>query len=291
MDVVVQYRPKLIPALKNIVQIACGTNHAMALNQKGDVFIWGCGENNQLGHRLLARRARESLEPRRLHLTAKDIRYIGCGHDHSFAIGRNNRLYAWGVNAWGETAIRVGLLGEPAGKGGSVIDAPELVKSLTPGTNETVLADGETITTITGGVHHSIALTSTGRCLIWGRMDGDQIGIPEDQLPQGSLLRDIKGDARILIDPVELPGFQNIVQAIIGTDHTIIINDAGEAYSWGFNVNYQCGLGIDTDIALPTRIENTAVRDKKLVGAGGGGQYSVLTGLPRAEESDESGVE
>ena len=254
----------------------------MALNKKGEVFIWGCGQQNQLGHRLVERRARESLQPRSLSLTAKNIRYIGCGQDHSFAIGRDNRLWVWGVNSFGETSI-------PAGAGGdrAMIYSPQQVRTLTPETDETLLANGETITSITGGVHHSIAVTSTGRCLIWGRMDGDQVGIPENLIPNSSILRDEKGQARILIQPTEIPGLQNIVQATIGSDHTIVINDAGEAYSWGFNVNYQCGLGIDDDIKIPTRIENTAVRGKKLLEAGGGGQYSVLTGLPSMEEEDE----
>ena len=54
------------------------------------------------------------------------------------------------------------------------------------------------------------------------------------------------------------------------------IDKDGKAFSWGFSANYQTGQGTDDDISAPTRIENTAVREIKLVWAGAGGQYSIV---------------
>lgn len=50
----------------------------------------------------------------------------------------------------------------------------------------------------------------------------------------------------------------------------------GKAYSWGFSINYNTGLGTSEDVAQATKIENSAVRDKKIVYADAGGQFGVL---------------
>jgi regulator of chromosome condensation len=69
-----------------------------------------------------------------------------------------------------------------------------------------------------------------------------------------------------------------------GTDHNLVITRDGQAYSWGFSVNFQTGQGTDDDIETPTLIDNTAVRGRKLVYAGAGGQYSVLAAAAAEKE-------
>lgn len=69
------------------------------------------------------------------------------------------------------------------------------------------------------------------------------------------------------------------VSVAAGTDNNFAITKDGKAYSWGFSSNYQTGQGTIDDIHTPTVIDNTAVRGKKLISAGAGGQYSVLTGI------------
>ena len=74
--------------------------------------------------------------------------------------------------------------------------------------------------------------------------------------------------------------------ATCGTDHTIAITTDGKAYSWGFSANYQTGQGTDEDVEVATLIDNTAVRGKRLVYAGAGGQYSVLAALAEQEDTE-----
>lgn len=47
-------------------------------------------------------------------------------------------------------------------------------------------------------------------------------------------------------------------------------------YSWGFSANYQTGQGTIDDIETPTRIDNSAVRDRHITWAGAGGQYGIV---------------
>lgn len=270
----IQATPVKLPGLKKIKQIACGANHALALKENGEVYIWGSGEQNQLGHRIVERKRYDSLKPTLLRLNKK-CRLIGCGLDHSFAVERNETVWTWGLNSFGETGVREGAGGDSA-----VIFFPVSVSSLA--------LQNDTITSITGGAHHSVAVTANGELLIWGRMDGNQMGLDIASLPAEELIKDVSDKARILIRPSQVPAatIGTAQMATVGTDHTICINTNGEAFSWGFNVNYQCGQGNTDDITHPTRIENTAVRNRDLNWAGAGGQFSVLTSVAELDEEE-----
>ena len=49
--------------------------------------------------------------------------------------------------------------------------------------------------------------------------------------------------------------------------------------SWGFSANYQTGQGTIEDIEVPTVIDNTAIRGRRIHSAGAGGQFSILTAV------------
>lgn len=250
----------MIPSLKKIKHLACGDNHVLALDEKGAVYSWGSGQQNQLGRRIVERNKLNGLQPRQFGLP-KNIVQIGCGAFHSFAIHESGKVYAWGLNSFGETGIQEG-----AGEDEAAILHPEVVESLS----------GKQITQLCGGAHHSLAVTSNGDCLAWGRVDGYQTGLKIDSLPESAIIKDERGRPRILIEPTSVPGIKAIVVSA-GSDHSLAIDTEGRAWSWGFSATYQTGQGTQDDIEVATIIDNTAVRGKKLNWAGGGGQFSVLT--------------
>lgn len=83
--------PAKLPGLKKIKQIACGANHVLALKENGDVYIWGSGEESQLGHRIVERKRYDFLKPALLRLK-KECRLIGYGQHHSFSVERNETV-------------------------------------------------------------------------------------------------------------------------------------------------------------------------------------------------------
>jgi regulator of chromosome condensation len=263
----VQTRPILVHQLSKITHIACGANHALAIDKAGKVKAWGSGQQNQLGRRMTERALASGLTPTNVSFkegrSNQSIREVACGEYHSLAIGVDGRVWAFGANNFGECAIP-----ESAGKDNAIVDLPELVPSL--GTN---------IASIKGGSHHNVAVTTSGECLVWGRVDGFQSGQKVENLPTSSILNDSTGRPKILIVPTVVPNIPPVVAATCGSDHAIAITTTGKAYAWGFSANYQTGLGTDDDVEVATLIDNTAVRDKMLNWAGAGGQYSVLTSL------------
>lgn len=75
---------------------------------------------------------------------------------HSFAVEKNKEdVWTWGLNSFGATGIRDGTDGNEA-----MIFAPARVPAL--------VLNGDTISTITGGAHHSAATTVNGELLVWG---------------------------------------------------------------------------------------------------------------------------
>lgn len=264
--------PVYIDTITKVTHLACGTNHVLALTKDRHVFAWGNGQQNQLGRRVTERNLNEALTPSRLgfHDTgfkrpSQRIAKISCGDYHGLAIAEDGHIWSWGANNYCETGH-----GDNAGEDNASVLTPRIISSL----------EGKDVTAVEGGSHHNIAITKTGQVLVWGRCDGSQTGIPPAQLEaindDEKVLKTGNGKAKILIEPTAVPGLSNIVTGTCGPEHTIVINKDGKAYSWGFSANYQTGQGTDDDIETPTLIDNTAVRDVKLVWAGAGGQYSAL---------------
>ena len=266
----VQKTPILIQGLKKIVKIACGENHVLALDQKGTVFAWGSGQQNQLGRRIVERTKAHGFTPREFGLP-KGITDIYAGNNHSFAIHKSGKVYTWGLNSFGETGIS-----ENAGEDEAAILHPAVIDALT----------GKNITCMAGGSHHSVAVTSAGECLVWGRIDGYQCGIKVDSLPKESVIVDSRDHPRILKEPTAVPGI-DAVYAAAGSDHCIAIDKDGKAYSWGFSAVYQTGLGTSDDVEVATHIDNTAVRGKKLTWAGAGGQFSIVAGIAEGQQGQQ----
>lgn len=275
----IQTRPTLLPDLKNIRRLACGSNHVLALTFTGAVFAWGSGQQNQLGRRIIERKKVNGLTPTQFGLKGKKITAIGCGSYHSFAVEESGKVYSWGLNSYGQTGIS-----KEIGDGTeSDVHHPALVPELSNGKHETV-------THIEGGAHHSICVTSSGKCLVWGRMDGFQSGLHISAIPQDNLIYDSASKPRILSIPTVIPAVKSASYCAAGSDHCLAVSNDGSVYSWGFNATYQCGQGSDKDVEEATKIENTAVRGKTIVFAGAGGQFSVIAGLADAEPEDSTMV-
>ena len=252
----------------SICQIACGTDHVLALSTTGRVFAWGNGQQFQMGRRVIERSRTNGLIPRPLALSK--IRLIGAGAYHSFAVNAAGETFAWGLNQFGQCAIGEG------GEDGASVTSPTIVEGLR----------GYDIVWIGGGEHHSLAVTSDGKVLAWGRLDINQLGFAKSQIPSSALPQP---NPRYLPVPTVIPNIPPMKLAACGTHHNIAISKAAEPYSWGYGESYQVGHGPSAgDIEVPTKIDNTATRGVDMIGCGAGGQFSVLLGLPK--EEIENGV-
>ncbi|KAL2266015.1 hypothetical protein VTJ83DRAFT_5367 [Remersonia thermophila] len=269
--VLVQRTPTLIPELSKIKQLAAGLNHVLALDEKNKIYAWGAGQQAQLARRLLERDDTAALYPTGIGALpgrAKAAK-LACGSYHSFVIDTNARVYGWGLNNYAELGVE-----DEAGQDGGFVMRPQRIESLAP----------YKVVDIAGGEHHSLACTEDGQLLTWGRIDGHQVGQPSESFSEDNTIWDERNKPRILLVPTIVPDIKNVVKVAAGTDHSFAITEEGHVYSWGFSANYQTGQGTTDDIEAPTRIDNSAIRDRKIVFAGAGGQYGIVGALPAGSE-------
>ncbi|KAI1636855.1 RCC1/BLIP-II [Biscogniauxia mediterranea] len=260
----VQPTPTWISELSQIKQLACGSNHVVAMDIHGKVFTWGSGGQFQLGRKPLSRLGgpQAGLRPQpcgkfgKKHYALK----VAAGSYHSFYMDNENHVWAWGLNNYSQTGLY-----DDTGKDDAMVLQPKIVESL----------EALDIRMIAGGEHHSVACTEDGKLLTWGRVDGHQVGQPAELYNEDNAVFDDNNKPRILLNPTPIEGI-NATFVAAGTDTSFALDDTGKVYSWGFSANYQTGQGTTDDVEVPTLINNTALRDRKIIWAGAGGQFSIV---------------
>lgn len=259
-----QARPVQIKGLTKIKQITCGENHALALDDKGLVWAWGCGKQDQLGRRLVGRHLENNLNPQPLNLPKKNqVVSIAAGPNHSFAVLKDGSVYSWGLNSHMQTGIPYSAV-----KDDDIITGPHQVKALSD------------IKMMSGGARHSIALNTSGELYSFGQLENSALGADWQKYEDDEKMIRRGGDLqkpKIVIQPIKVAIEAPCKFIASGPEHNIALTEEGQAYSWGFNTSYNCGQGeTDGDVEMPTLIDNTAVRTQKLVWAGCGGQFSMV---------------
>ncbi|ODN74877.1 hypothetical protein L202_07179 [Cryptococcus amylolentus CBS 6039] len=165
-----QFTPISLPALAKvqITQVSCGADHVLAVTTAGHVYVWGKGEENQLGRRIISRRRINGLEPERLGL--RNIIHVATGIYHSFALDKDGVVYGWGLNTFKQTGVT---------DGDDMVVTPTPVDALRPENH-----NGSKVIQIEGGEHHSLFLFDNGEVWGCGRCDANELGLPSDHPAQ-----------------------------------------------------------------------------------------------------------
>ncbi|NLH98183.1 MAG: hypothetical protein GX446_01680 [Chthonomonadales bacterium] len=141
--------PDDVGFLTDVIAIAAGTWHSMALKSDGTVWAWGHNYRGKLGDGTTTNR---TTPVQVLNLT--NIRAIACGFGHSLAVGWDGTVWAWGDNTKGQ-------LGDGTTEHRSV---PVQVVGITNGK------------AVSGGYWTSLALLTDGTVSGWGYNSFGQIG-------------------------------------------------------------------------------------------------------------------
>ncbi len=87
--------------MDNVIQIAAGKSHVLALTYKGTIFGWGSNKHGQLG--VNSKDIPCVITPHEITVCEKRkdqpklrVRQIYAGKHHSLAIMADNSLYFWG---------------------------------------------------------------------------------------------------------------------------------------------------------------------------------------------------
>ncbi|KAG0164964.1 hypothetical protein DFQ30_009150 [Apophysomyces sp. BC1015] len=261
-DVQKQEFPALVEQLRHdiIVDIAAGTDHCLALTDDGRIYGWGNGEQYQLGRRVIQRRKQNGLVPELLRL--RNVKAIGSGAYHSFALTHENSLYVWGLNNYEQC----GLLTDDNSTSPSIVTEPTLIRGLE--------GKGD-IKSVVAGEHHSLVLMENGSLFSFGRADSSQLGVPPETITRYCS----EGDSnfkKAIGYPLHIPNLENVVEIKTGSNHAITTDQFGVAHTWGFGETYALGNGSDEDEEVPVMLTGQKLEGHKVLRVAAGAQHSVI---------------
>ncbi|KAK9826396.1 hypothetical protein WJX81_007348 [Elliptochloris bilobata] len=260
--------PRAIEALRGraVVRVACGDTHTLAATEAGELYTFGRNSNGQLGHGTTD----DSLAPRLVEaLKGQPVGSIAAGGEHSIVALRSGGAVSWG---WG----RYGNLGD-----GTRVD-------------RTLPTQGQPVASVSAGAEHSVAVTAAGAVFAWGwgRYGCLGDGAREDRWApvqvnglEGRVLRQVAcgwrhtvvvdvdggvytfgwskygqlghGDCQdqLAAKAVEALRGKRVMLVSGGWRHTVVADEAGHTFSWGWNKFGQLGTGDTADTNLPKRVE------------------------------------
>jgi alpha-tubulin suppressor-like RCC1 family protein len=141
--------PVVVNNLTDVISIAAGWEHTLALKSDGTVLSWGENDNGELGDGTQTNRNQP------VFVTGiSDVIAIDGGAFHSIALKSDGTVWTWGLNHEGQ-------LGDGS-------NAQSLVPIQVSGLSD--------ITAIAAGSSHNMALDSSGRLFTWGFNGNGEVG-------------------------------------------------------------------------------------------------------------------
>jgi len=232
---------------QTVIDIAAGHNHDLVLTSRGDVYEWG---DVRVGLRASRRLKKSKLAPNRVNIKNNKVKKVFSTAYSNFAITRDDRVFAWGLNHDGQCGI--GHNKNPL--------LPTHVPQLT------ALKPKD----IAGGVHHTIVLAEDGRVFACGQSHYGRLGIGEkieNKTPEGSVYE---------LTQVKFPGNEKVKHISCGELHSLAVTVSGKLYSWGNGDCLQLGNGGDPDNEFEPYLVDGSRLTKPVIDAAGGAQHSVF---------------
>ena len=206
--------PQIVAGPTNVVAVAAGASHSLALDNAGTVWVWGSNASGQLGDpNFLYQGAVQARQlpglPRMMAVTA--------GTQHSLALAEDQSVWAWGSNE----NLQLGVSGI----------AQRTAPAKVPGLSG--------IVSIKAHYNHNTAVDAAGNVWMWGSGSTGQLG---------------DGSAADRATPARVPGLSGVLAAEPGFAHTIAVTQDGQLKAWGENLAGQLGQTNDTDRTVPGEV-------------------------------------
>jgi uncharacterized protein YjdB len=162
---------------KNIIAIAAGDYHSLALDNQGKVYAAGYNFYGQLG--LVDSTDRSSFTEVTANLADKNITQIMAGYYHTLALDNQGKVYSTGYNNYGQLGL---------------VDSTDRSSFTEVTTNLT----GKTITQIAAGSSHSLALDNQGKVYSTGYNWVGQLGLDDKSNRSSFTFADIQEETGIV---------------------------------------------------------------------------------------------
>ncbi len=244
--------------VSDIIDIAAGGNHCLAVKKNGTVMSWGYNYNGQCGVESTKTMSTTIIK------NFSGVIKVAAGYDFSLALKSDGTVWSWGANSNGQ-------LGN-----GTTTDnyIPAQVSNLTE------------VIAISGGFEYCIALKSDGTVWTWGKNQYGQLGnntSTDSKVPimvgtlsgisaiaagyKHSLALQNDGTVWAWGDnqngslgngtftfsyvPIKVKNLTGIISISAGDDHSLVVKSDGTVWAWGANSNGQLGVGSNEKSNVP----------------------------------------
>ena len=223
---------------RSVISIATGGTHGLALCADGTLAAWGDNTSGQLGNNSLTDSSLPVVVDQTGALAGKSVIAVVGGESHSFALCSDGTLAAWGRNYHGQLGINTTTDSK----------VPVLV-------NLAGVLAGKTITAISAGGYHSLALCSDGTLAAWGNNDNGQLGNAET----------VNSSVPVLVERSGVLAGKTILAISAGNLHSLALCSDGTLATWGYNRYGQLGNNTTTASSIPVLVNQTGVLAGKTV--------------------------
>ncbi|XP_072495885.1 serine/threonine-protein kinase Nek8 isoform X2 [Notamacropus eugenii] len=227
-------QPTIVEALLGyeMMQVACGASHVLALSTERELFAWGRGDGGRLG--LGTRESHSS--PQQVPVPPEqETQWVVCGIDSSMILTVPGRALACGSNRFNKLGLDRVSPGEEPGPHDLVEEALSFMPL------GSVPLDSEPLVSVDVGTAHSAAVTASGQCYTFGSNQHGQLGTNACRGSRATCL---------------VAGLQGIkvVMVACGDAFTVAIGAEGEVYTWGKGARGRLGRK-DEDAGLPRPVQ------------------------------------
>ncbi len=293
--------PVQVQNISNVIDIAGGKEHSIAITSDGNAYAWGVSNYYQIGF--------ESTEllPKKIS-SFSNVASTASGANHSIFLKKDGTVWSCGLNSSGQL-------------GDSTITnriTPVQAKRLT------------NIIDIAGGEEHTLALKNDGTVWAWGYNWDGQLGdgtqsnpirIPKQIISLTKIVAIASGDDHNIVikndgtiltwgknfsgqlgngtyspgvyTPTMVDGLTDVIAAAAGKEHSVILKNDGTVWAWGLNSSGQLGSETWDNSSIPVKVSglsnvvaitsganfSTALKNDSTVWAWGANDFGQLGDL------------
>lgn len=245
--------PVQVGDLSNVIAVAAGGNHGLALKVDGTVWAWGTDFQGQLGDGTTTGQGQGT--PVQVE-GILGVVAIAAGYDYSLALTNDGTVWAWGNDSSGQ----LGSLGLTRPCGDDQDGTPRLCSGSAIPT--AVLGVSHAVA-IAAGTRHALTLASDGTVWAWGDDSSGQLGT--GTISSASAVVQV-------VDPGDAPEpLRHIMAVAAGGAHSLALSADGTVWAWGSGDHGQLGSGSTADSATPVQVSGLS----KVVAIAAGTTHSV----------------
>lgn len=278
-----RHAPVPVVGPANIIMLAAGDDHSLALTSDGKLWAWGYDNYGQLADGSTSNRSTTIIVP------ITGVRAMAASDNRTLLVKADGTVWGWGTNNLGQlgnggTATTYGQGVQMSGISAASKVASGNSHTLVLQADGTVgacgdntygqLGDGTTtqrltpvqvpglagVVAIAVGYAQSYALKSDGSVWAWGYNYYGQIG---------------DGTTTNRTSPVQVGGLTNVVAVAAGNLSNLALKQDGTVWAWGNNQYGQLGDGTTTSRATPVQV--SGLSNVLAIAAGGGHSLAVLS--------------